>query len=441
MLRRERSASGPCARTVLVSLVALSLLAPTMVATGPAIDEWTENAKLVPDDETSSEEFGGSVAVDGDLAVVGAPETDTANGEDAGAVHVYARTLFGEWSQEAKLVADDGASEDRFGVAVSLDGDTLLVGALNAEDGDGASTGAAYVFVRTAPGAWTQQAKLLPSKGESGDNFGGWVSLDGDRALVGTSLEDTASGNAAGAAYVFARDAVGTWTQQARVVAPDGDSTDQFGEGVSLDGDTALVGAPSDHDPGAEDTGSAYVLQESDGDWSVQTKFENPEPNDEDQFGAALSLDGDVAIVASPYDDSHGTDAGSVYAYVRANDGTWSLDDTLRDTDGGFLATFGGSVSLDGDRTLIGSPLDTNENGWYAGSAYIFERTPDGWSQQTKLIASDGAPDDEFGAAAGLDGGTALVGAPATFEPHPGATYVYGHLLEQVNDRVEDASR
>lgn len=435
----KRSEAGLGLRTVVVGVVAISLLAPTMVASVPEIGSWTENQKFEPEDEARAEEFGAAVAVDGDLAVVGAPETETDDGDDAGAVHVYVRTLFGAWNKEATLTAANGDSGERFGVEVSLDGDTLLVGALNAENQDGTATGAAYVFVQSGPGVWTQQAKLLPSAGASSDNFGEALSLDGDQALVGASLEDNANGNAAGSAYVFARDTTGTWSQQDRVLAPDGDASDQFGDGASLDGDTALVGAPSDHDPGAEDTGSAYVVERTDGGWSVQTKLENPEPNAEDQYGAELSLDGDRALVASPYDDSHGTDAGSVYAYSPTDDGTWTLEDTLRDTDGGFLASFGGSVSLDGPRALIGSPRDSTDNGGYTGSAYLFTRDATGnWTQETKLTASDGASSDEFGAAGSLDGGTALVGAPAIFGDHSGVSYVYGNFLEQVNNRVQE---
>lgn len=436
----ERSKAGLRAQTVLVSLLAASLMAPTMVATVPTIDGWSETATLAPDDGTSVDGFGTSTAVDGDLAVVGAPNALDDGGASTGAAYVYDRTLYGQWGQETKLLAEDGDDRDGFGSEVDLDGDTVLVGAPYAEDANGDSTGVAYVFTRAGPGIWNQEAKLVADDVESGDSFGGAVSLDGDRALVGASLADTADGSAAGAAYVFARDATGTWTQEATLVAPDGESSDQFGEGVSLDGDTALVGAASDHDPGAEDTGSAYVLQESDGAWAVEAKLENPEPNDEDQFGAELSLDGDLALVASPYDDSQGTDLGSVYAFTRADDGTWSQEDTLRAADDGFLDTFGGSVSLDGDLALIGAPRDTNDNGFYAGAAYLFARDDTGaWSEELKLNASSGDADDGFGGSVSLDGGTAIVGASGAFDG-AGASYVYEHLLKQVRGQVQETT-
>jgi hypothetical protein len=164
------------------------------------------------------------------------------------------------WTQQTKLHASDGAAGDWFGWSVSLDGNTALVSAPD-DDDNGDIAGSAYVFTRTGT-TWSQQAKLLASDGAGGDEFGYSVSLSGDTALIGAIGDDSTRGSA----YVFTRTGT-TWTQQAKLLASDGAATDWFGESVSLSEDTALIGAPSDDDNGAN-SGSAYVF----------TKNQSPNP-------------------------------------------------------------------------------------------------------------------------------------------------------------------
>jgi len=183
--------------------------------------------KLHASDAAAGDAFGISVSIDGDTALIGA------YGEDSGKGAAYVYTAIGTtWAQQAKLTASDGASNDQFGCAVSLVGDTALIGAY----GDDAYTGSAYVFTRTGP-SWTQQAKLTAPNGSANDAFGSPVSLSGDTALIGATGEDDCKGSA----YVFTR--IGdNWTQQAKLTASDGEPYDCFCV-VSLHGDTAVVGA------------------------------------------------------------------------------------------------------------------------------------------------------------------------------------------------------
>src|SRR3990172_6640980 len=147
-------------------------------------------------------------------------------------------------TQQAKLTASDGAAGDVFGERVSVDGDTALVGAMF-DDDSGTDSGSAYVFVRSGT-TWSQQAKLTAGDGAAGDQFGFSVSVHGDTALVTARLDDDKGGDS-GSAYVFVRSGT-TWSQQAKLTAGDGAAGDWFGVNVSLDGDTALVGAPFDDD-------------------------------------------------------------------------------------------------------------------------------------------------------------------------------------------------
>ena len=167
---------------------------------GPGVPTFptTQQAKLTDSDSASFDQFGRSVAIDADTALVGAPFEDD-EGVDAGAAYVFTRSG-SSWNQQAKLTAGDAAARDQFGESVAVDGDTALVGA-PLEDGEDLNAGAAYVFIRSGS-SWIQQAKLTDRDGFAGDLFGRSVAIDGDTALVGAPNDDD-NGTNAGAAYVF----------------------------------------------------------------------------------------------------------------------------------------------------------------------------------------------------------------------------------------------
>ena len=153
------------------------------------------------------------------------------------------------WTQVAKLTADDGAASDEFGISVSIDGDTVVVGA-HADDDKGSHSGSAYVFTRDTAGdlasGWTQVAKLTADDGAAYDEFGYSVSIDGDTVVIGAN-KDRDKGINSGSAYVFTRatasDLASGWTQVAKLTADDGAADDYFGSSVSIDGDTVVIGA------------------------------------------------------------------------------------------------------------------------------------------------------------------------------------------------------
>jgi len=322
------------------------------------------------------------------------------------------------WVEEAKLLAGDGAAYDYFGISVSLSGDTALVGAY----GDNVSyTGSAYVFVRSGT-SWTQQAKLLASDGATDDMFGASVSLSGDTALVGARGDDD-NGSASGSAYVFARNGT-SWTQEAKLLASDGAAQDYFGISVSLSGDTALVGARFDDDNGNK-SGSAYVFARRGTSWTQEAKLLAGDGAANDWFGDSVSLSGDTALVGARFDDDNGSASGSAYVFAR-NGTSWTQEAKLLPSDGATYDEFGGSVSLSGDTALVGAPLDAN-NGSYSGSAYVFARSGTSWAQAAKLRARYGATYDWFGGSVSLSGDTALVGAHADDDngSDSGSAYVF----------------
>jgi hypothetical protein len=297
-----------------------------------------------------------------------------------------------------KLLASDGEANDEFGLSVSISGDTALIGAFKDSD-NGQYSGSAYVFTRTSTN-WTLQQKLLASDGEAHDYFGNYVSLSGDTALIGAVGVDSQQG----AAYVFIRTGT-TWTQQAKLLASDGAAYDQFGCSVSVSGDTALIGAYG-HD---SNKGSAYAFIRTGTTWTQQAELLAPDGATNDQFGFAVAISGDTALIGAHWDDNNDKyDSGSAYVFTRVGT-TWSQQQKLLASDAETGDEFGGSVSLSGDTALIGAPK--NDMATVPGSAYVFTRTGTTWTQQAKLVASDGIAPDFFGCAVSLDENTVLVGA------------------------------
>jgi hypothetical protein len=363
---------------------------------------------------------------DGTIAIVSAAADEEPNGTEAGSAYVF-EVADGSWSQQTKLAADDGDDEDGFGDAVTLsnDGTTAIVGAKSDEDPNGDNAGAAYVFVDED--GWSQQAKLAADDGDSFDYFGDSVAVSGDgtTAIVGAESDEDPNGPSAGAAYVFEQSS-GSWSQQAKLAADDGDDGDNFGSvTLSKDGTTAIIGAKYDEDPNGEGesvgAGSAYVFTD-DGGWSQQAKLAADDGDGDDQFGfsVAISSDGTTAIIGANNDeDPNGsgedwyTGAGAAYVFEQS-DGTWSQGAKLAADDGDAEDTFGESVALsdDGTTALVGARFDEDPNGYEAGSAYVFEASSDTWSQRAKLAADDGDEGDEFGNSVSVsaDGTTALVG-------------------------------
>ncbi len=362
----------------------------------------SQQAMLIAADGAANDQFGISVSLSGDTALVGAWGDDD-KGDHSGSAYVFTRSGTA-WSQQAHLTAADGAGGDTFGYSVALDGDTALVGAYH-DDDKGYSSGSAFVFTRSGTN-WTQQAKLLAADGAANDSFGKSVSLSGDTALIG-SYGDDDKGLQSGSAYVFTRSGT-AWTQKAKLLAADGAASDYFGTAVALDGDIALVSARGDDDKG-DYSGSAYVFIRSGTTWTQQAKLLAADGAANDRFGDSVALSGTTALVGSPYSDDKGSESGSAYIFTRSGT-AWSQQAKLTAGDGADSAIFGYSVALSGDTALVGAYWG-NGIVSYSGSAYVFTRSGITWTQQTKLIAADGAAYDSFGCSVALSGVTALVGA------------------------------
>jgi trimeric autotransporter adhesin len=388
--------------------------------TGP--DTFGSSIALSADTLVVGAPFEGSSAT----GVNGNQDDEVAPGSGAG--YVFTRDGNGSWAQQAYLKASNTDTNDQFGFSVALDGDTLAVGAIiegsadtgiDGDQGDNTAggAGAVYVFARDAGSNWSQQAYVKASNTEAFDEFGTSVAVSGDTLAVGAPMEDSAStgvdgdqaDNAAmssGAVYVFTRDAGGLWIQQAYIKASNTDVEDMFGTSVALSGDTLAVGAPMEDsastgvdgdqtDNTAMSSGAAYVFtRDAGGNWSQQVYLKASNTEQGDRFGHSVALDGEDLVVGAWLEDINatginpdpsdntGTASGAAYLFTR--DGTaWSQRAYIKasNTDAG--DNFGSSVAIEGGTVAVGATQEmsasTGVNGdeaddsvSAAGAVYVF---------------------------------------------------------------------
>ncbi len=413
---------------------AVSIAADTAVVGAPGEDSgagaayvfrfdgtaWVQQQKLVANDAVAGDLFGAAVAVSGDTIVVGAKQASTRDGslvlqEFSGAAYVF-RESFGTWFFQQKLVAPDRQQGDSFGSAVAVAGDTIVVGVPLDDTFDDRGTpapgddvtledsGSAWVF-RYDGASWVEEQQILvitvippppadrepdqPIR-EADDYFGISVSVSGDTILVGADgddsppLKDPPRDRVVpnhGAAYVF-RFVAATWLLEQKLLDADvfdfppaesrqRAADDRFGQAVSIDGDTALIGSWADGVGGDPRIGSGTVFRYDGVDWINEAKLAAADGASLDQLGISVAISGDYAVL--------------------------------------------GANQLDGAANRT------------AGVAYVFEYDGVGWPEEHKLVASDAGFGDSFGSAVSIDGGSVLVGAPGHDEPaeDAGAAYVY----------------
>lgn len=306
--------------------------------------------------------------------------------------------------KETELVASDGVSFDQMGAAVALSGSTAVVGA-EGDSSHGSSPGAVYVFVRSGD-AWSLQQKVTAPDGAPGDAFGHAVAISDDTMVVGAYGDDHKT-DLSGSAYVFVRSGA-SWTLQQKLYASDALSGDQFGAAVSISGDVALIGCFQRDDLGTS-SGAAYVFERSGTSWTQTQKLLASDGMMFAQFGAALALDGSTALIGAYGDSATAQSAGAAYVFVRGTNGFAEVQKLVA-ADAVAQDFFGISVALSANTAVIGA-FGRDDNGSGAGAAYVFTRNTGQFSQAQKLLAGDGVADDIFGYAVAVSGNIALIGA------------------------------
>ena len=365
---------------------------------------WAEQAYIKSSNPDIFDNFGWDLALSGDTLVVGAPGEDSAatvvNGNQldnsatgSGAAYVFTRS--GKtWSQQAYLKAPNAEADDSFGRAVSASGDYVLVGAPDedsaasglqgdASDNSLASSGAAYLFVRSGT-QWSSQLYLKASNPDAGDDFGSSLAVEGDLVLVGAPYEASSSGGIGG------------------------DQTDN-----------SMFHA-----------GAVYAFRRTGELWSAGAFIKPTMPGVSDSFGASIAISGSTAVVGARWEDGGSTGVGgdqaddsiasSGAAYVFDHDGVaWSESAYLKASNTGFNDSFGRSVDIDGDRLVVSATNeDSNAIGVNgdqqddsmvaAGAVFVFRRTAGVWTQEAYLKSSNTDVQDFFGQGVAIAGGTVL---------------------------------
>ena len=329
------------------------------------------------------------------------------------------------WIEEAKLLASDGEYTDWFGYSVSICGDYVIIGAY----GDDDWSGSAYIFRRDGY-SWIEEAKLLASDVSEGDSFGYSVSIEGDTALIGAYNDDD-NGDHSGSAYIFKRYGT-TWIEEAKLLASDGTEGDYFGCSVSIDGDYVIIGAHGDR-PYGTNSGSAYIFKRSSTTWTEEAKLIASDGKVGEDFGISVSIDKNYVIVGADYVRDFGEPYGFGGAYIFKREGTlWTEDAKLLPSDGREDGRFGFCVSIEDNYVIIGA---VNHH-----SAYVFKRIDDGWTEKEKLIPSDVDIIKNFGASVSIDGNYAIIGAYGDDYngEYTGSAYIFVNKYNSVSEFMVD---
>jgi len=294
---------------------------------------WVEEHKFFVQSGTT-DEFGSSVAICGDTAVIGARCEDT-DGEKSGAVYVY-RYNGSNWVWQETLRPSDSESNKYFGERVGIWGDTIVVGAVG-DNHSGQFSGSAYVF-KFDGSDWFQQTKLLPSDSDDWDLFGCAADISGSTIVIG-ALDNDDNGPSSGSAYIFRYDG-STWSEKIKLLPDDGNEWDRFGNSAGICGDVTIIGAFEDADNGT-DSGSAYLFAYDGSAWNQETKILPSDGEEDDTFGNRVSIWGDTTLVGARSDDDNGHDSGSAYVFgLSSNSGDVDLDSDVDFHDFNLLALY-----------------------------------------------------------------------------------------------------
>lgn len=377
-----------------------------------------QTAVIYADDAKPLDEFGYSVAMDGNYAVIGARNKSINQGDDllsnAGVVYIFSREG-NYWEQKAQLVAKDAEAGDSFGTSVAISGNTIVVGATGVEVDEEDDAGAAYVFTGSGS-TWTQQAKLYASDAIQEENFGSSVAIDDFTIVVGANTKYVYPNPNVGVAYVFKSSGGKAWAQQAKLVASDAQMGDFFGTSVAIYKNTIVVGATQANPGGVRGDGKVYTFLRKDKEWVQRDILHAEDGRAGDFFGHSVAISGDRIVVGAPFADPAPDNwpimnAGAAYVFVRKGSG-WKQDGELVARDAQSFDELGTSVSISGNTVLTGAPGKTYYGHLRAGAAYLFTSESTGWEQQSMMAPQDPYKYDETGQSVWIDGDQTIIGAP-----------------------------
>ena len=332
--------------------------------------------------------YGQSVAVGDSEVIVG----ESLNTMAPGYVYVYRKDVDGEWTEAQRLEASNSAMGDHFGRSLAQTGNHLLVGSTTLET--------VYVFERDASGAWRETQALQASDGTEGDYIGRLAAVDGDDVLMAT----WAHAEGRGAVYVFHRDdSTGRWSESAKLMGSDIEPNEWFGMSLAIEGDVALIGSPRKDG----NTGAVYVFRlEETGAWTEQTRLTGAGTVANSRFGSSVALRAGRALIGAA---THQQGVGTAFVYTFDEDsGEWEPGPTLKPFDGGTPGTqFGASVYYGEDEVWFGAPGASG----FEGRIYAMTQDATGeWTNATKMSGRELNGGDQFGGTFAVSVDVAVVG-------------------------------
>ncbi len=423
-------------------------------------NNWGEVKKITPFDGEAIDNFGWTVTLQGDTLIVGSQKDDD-NFADSGSVYIYERNIGGpeNWGLLKKIYASDGEAGDWYGATVTLVGDTLVVAALK-DDDMGVDSGSIYIHERNQGGVnnWGQVTKIVASDGVTLDRFGKFISLESDTLVVGAPNRD----GDAGGAYIFGRNQGGAnnWGEIKILLPADVAPVDRFGGSVSVDGDFVVVSSWADDDFG-DQSGSVFLYGRNQGgvdNWGLIKKINSSEASAYDQFGFRTAIKGDLLLISSLNEDNGlnfatDGDSGAVYLFARHRGGTdqWGEAAKYIASDGTKDSKLGFWTAFNGNDIWVGAAFE-NETATRAGAVYLFDMPPeneltlpekkiylptDWWPTMWSLDVNGdriavGAPwDDENENALGDDAGAVHI-----FERDQGGLDNWGHVKKVLSTNI-----
>jgi hypothetical protein len=381
---------------------------------GTVFAGWEPLAELKAPDPCEDAQFGYSISIDNGTAAIGA----LGRNNNQGAVYIYDINGLNNWNYVTTLLPPDLNDMDQFGYSVCINSNKLVVGTYTAEE--------VYVFNYNGTD-WNNNPEIL-SIAESQDYFGTVISMDNNTIVVGALGDNYQTG----AAYVFDYNGI-EWSYKQELTDPCGAIDDDFGCSVAVDGNVIVVGAESDDAP-SDREGSVCVFRYNGATWAFEQKLEDPNANTIAHIGCSVSVSGDT-IVAGAYQYSYGgyTYAGAAYVY-KWNGSSWDQNTILFDPNPESMDKFGTAVVTDGNTIIVGNRYHDGV-GSNSGAAYLFEWNGDSWSEGQILENPSGAASDYFGCSVALDGDITLVGAKYddSGESNAGTAFMFLFLAADLN--------
>ncbi len=362
------------------------------------------------EDATPGDHFGYSVEISGMYAVIGAPDDKIGSNSVQGSAYVFKKEN-GVWTQQAKLLASDGAAEDFFGTSVDIDGDYIVVGAPSKIVNGMESAGGIYVFYRSGD-QWNQQAILAASDPDSGDQLGRAVAISGLYLIAGAPYNDVSAQPDRGNAYIFSRSGA-TWSQHAIISPTFGLPGDHIGKSVDIDGDKVLIGAPYDDNNNKVNAGCVYAYKRTGNLWYAEYHFLPQSAQEDSHFGEAVAIDDTTVVIGWPQLDYSGFLSLGIACVYFYNGTTWYRHSDIIPSEQREGLSYGSEVGISNGVIVVGVPQNHVGYAYAQGKAWVYQQHGSQWQVTRSIVDDHGQPHDYFGFGIGIDAHEVIIGSYA----------------------------